>query len=141
MKKAIAIILILFTLLTLFGCNQPADSGDTTTPSKSDITAGSEGEKGDQSLIPPTGTFKLTIEDDRNLIIDKAEDRDSYYAPGTVIKLHSYPICDADLEMWVDGEFFCKQTDVTVNGQFMWEFTFVMPIDPATLTFKVGGGI
>ena len=74
MKKAIAIILILFTLLTLFGCNQPAESSDATTPPKSDITAGSEGEKGDQSLIPPTGTFKLTLEDDRNLIIDKAED-------------------------------------------------------------------
>ena len=60
--------------------------------------------------IPPTGTFKLNIIDNNSFIYDKPEEQYSYFAPGTIIKLHTYPIMDVDLMMYVNGEFHSKQT-------------------------------
>ena len=48
---------------------------------------------------------------------------------------------DADLVMYVDGEFYSKQKDIETDGGYIWEYTFTMPIDEATLEFKAEGGI
>ena len=63
------------------------------------------------------------------------------FTPFTEIKLHSYPIMDADLVMYVDGEFYSKQTSIETDKGYIWEYTFTMPIDEATLEFKAEGGI
>jgi hypothetical protein len=89
--------------------------------------------------IPPTGQFKLTIIDEHGYIYDKPEQQ--YFTPFTEIKLHSYPIMDADLVMYVDGEFYSKQKDIETDDGYIWEYTFTMPIDEATLEFKVEGGM
>ena len=57
-------------------------------------------------FIPPTGLFKLTIIDENDYIYDKPEQQ--YFTPFTEIKLHSYPIMDADLVMYVDGGVLFK---------------------------------
>ena len=90
-------------------------------------------------LVPPTGQFKLTIIDEHDYIYDKPEQQ--YFTPFTEIKLHSYPIMDADLVMYVDGEFYSKQKDIETDKGYIWEYTFTMPIDEATLEFKAEGGI
>ena len=90
-------------------------------------------------FIPPTGLFKLTIIDEHDYIYDKPEQQ--YFTPFTEIKLHSYPIMDADLVMYVDGEFYSKQKDIETDDGYIWEYTFTMPIDEATLEFKAEGGI
>ena len=54
-------------------------------------------------FIPPTGLFKLTIIDEHDYIYDKPEQQ--RFTPFSEIKLHSYPIMDADLVMYVDGVF------------------------------------
>lgn len=59
----------------------------------------------------------------------------------TEIKLHSYPIMDADLVMYVNGEFYSKQKDIETDKGYIWEYTFTMPVDKATLEFKAEGGI
>ena len=87
-------------------------------------------------IIPPTGTFKLNIIDDNNFIYDKPEERYSYFAPGTIIKLHSYPIMDADLYMYVDGELYSKQTSIETYEGCVREYSFTMPIGEATLLFS-----
>ena len=92
----------------------------------------------DGERIPPTGQFKLTIIDEHDCIYDKPEQQ--YFTPFTEIKLHSYPIMDADLVMYVDGEFYSKQKDIETDDGYIWEYTFIMPIDEATLEFKVEGG-
>ena len=89
--------------------------------------------------IPPTGQFKLTIIDKHDYIYDKPEQQ--YFTPFTEIKLHSYPIMDADLYMYVDGEFYSKQTSIETDEGYIWEYTFTTPIDEATLEFKVEGGM
>ncbi|NLV28725.1 MAG: hypothetical protein GXY57_00980 [Erysipelotrichaceae bacterium] len=89
--------------------------------------------------IPPTGQFKLTIIDEHGYIYDKPEQQ--YFTPFTEIKLHSYPIMDADLVMYIDGEFYSKQTSIETDKGYIWEYTFKMPINEATLEFKVEGGI
>lgn len=93
----------------------------------------------DGENIVPTGQFKLTIIDEHDYIYDKPEQQ--YFTPFTEIKLHSYPIMDADLVMYVDGEFYSKQTSIETDNGYIWEYTFTMPIDKATLEFKVEGGI
>jgi len=86
-------------------------------------------------------TYKLTIIDSNNFIYDKPKEQYSYFASGDEIKLHSYPIMDADLVMYVDGEFYSKQKDIETDDGYIWEYTFTMPIGEATLEFKVEGGI
>ena len=90
-------------------------------------------------FIPPTGLFKLTIIDEHDYIYDKPEQQ--RFTPFSEIKLHSYPIMDADLVMYVDGEFYSKQTSIETDKGYIWEYTFTMPIGEATLEFKVEGGI
>ena len=90
-------------------------------------------------FIPPTGQFKLTIIDEHDYIYDKPEQQ--RFTPFSEIKLHSYPIMDADLVMYVDGEFYSKQKDIETDDGYIWEYTFTMPIDKATLEFKVEGGM
>lgn len=90
-------------------------------------------------LVPPTGQFKLTIIDEHDYIYDKPEQQ--YFTPFTEIKLHSYPIMDADLVMYVNGEFYSKQKDIETDKGYIWEYTFTMPVDKATLEFKAEGGI
>ena len=90
-------------------------------------------------FIPPTGQFKLTIIDEHDYIYDKPEQQ--CFTPFTEIKLHSYPIMDADLVMYVNGEFYSKQKDIETDKGYIWEYTFTMPIDEATLEFKAEGGI
>ena len=90
-------------------------------------------------FIPPTGLFKLTIIDEHDYIYDKQKQQ--CFTPFTEIKLHSYPIMDADLVMYVDGEFYSKQTSIETDKGYIWEYTFTMPVDKATLEFKAEGGI
>ena len=90
-------------------------------------------------FIPPTRLFKLTIIDEHDYIYDKPEQQ--YFTPFTEIKLHSYPIMDADLVMYVDGEFYSKQKDIETDKGYIWEYTFTMAVDKATLEFKAEGGI
>ena len=90
-------------------------------------------------FIPPTGLFKLTIIDEHDYIYDKSEQQ--YFTPFTEIKLHSYPIMDADLVMYMNGEFYSKQKDIETDKGYIWEYTFTMPVDKATLEFKAEGGI
>lgn len=90
-------------------------------------------------FIPPTGLFKLTIIDEHDYIYDKPKQQ--RFTPFSEIKLHSYPIMDADLVMYVDGEFYSKQTSIETDKGYIWEYTFTMPIGEATLEFKVERGI
>lgn len=89
----------------------------------------------------PTGTFKLNIEDPNNYIYDKPNKENSYFYPGEIITLHSYPIMDADLAMYIDGEFYSIQTTILIDDNYIWEYTFEMKIQETTISFIVQGGI
>ncbi len=39
--------------------------------------------------------------------------------------------------MYVDGEFYSIQTSIETDKGYIWEYTFTMPINEATLEFKV----
>lgn len=80
-------------------------------------------------------TFKLNIIDNGNFIYDKPEEQYSRFAPGTVIKLHSRPIMDADLIMYADGEFHSKQTVIETDEGYIWEYSFTMPSREAKIEF------
>lgn len=88
--------------------------------------------------IEPTGTFKLTIIDNYNWIIDKPSERDSYFAPGAEIVLHCYIFYDVDLGMFANGEFICSQTNVEINNEDLWEFRYTMTDCDTILEFYTG---
>ena len=37
--------------------------------------------------------------------------------------------------------FYSKQTSIETDKGYIWEYTFTMPVDEATLEFKAEGGI
>ena len=88
----------------------------------------------------PVETYKVTILDPEDLITDKPEE--AYFAPGTLLTLHSGVICDADLVMYVNGEYYSHQSDmVNEDGDFIgWEYTFEMIPEDVVIEFRTEGG-
>ena len=84
--------------------------------------------------------FKIRVIDEDHQIYDNPFQTEDYLTPGTQITLHSYPIMDADLVMYVNGEFYSKQKDVEMDGQYVWEYRFTMIEKDVTLRFSIEGG-
>ena len=78
--------------------------------------------------------FKLTIIDEDNLIYDKPTE--TSYESDTKIVIHSRPIMDADLAMYINGEFHSIQNTIIVNDEYVWEYSFIMPERDTTIEFK-----
>lgn len=123
MKKIIMAILTVFGSLSLFSCSKE------------------EPESKHKDLPVPTGTFKVNVIDPHNYIYDKRPDAQSYYVPGTEIVLHSYPLTDVDLAMYVDGEFYSIQTSIEKDDGYIWEYRFTMIPKAITLEFEIQGGM
>lgn len=87
----------------------------------------------------PDGTYKLNIIDEHDFIINKPKEHDSYFNPNTEIVLYAYPIMDADLAMYVNGEFYSIQKSVLVGEKYLWEYHFIMPNSETLIEFKVQG--
>lgn len=88
----------------------------------------------------PGETYKVTILDPEDLITDKPDE--AYFAPGTLLQFHSGVICDADLVMYVNGEFYSRQSEmVTEDGDYIgWEYTFEMVPEDVVIEFRTEGG-
>lgn len=78
--------------------------------------------------------FKLTIIDEDNLIYDKPTETSC--ESDTKIVMHSRPIMDADLAMYINGEFHSIQNTIIVNDEYVWEYSFIMPERDTTIEFK-----
>ncbi|MBQ4266825.1 MAG: lipoprotein, partial [Clostridia bacterium] len=78
--------------------------------------------------------FKLTIIDEDNLIYDKIVETNC--ESETKIVLHSHPLIDADLAMYINGEFYSIQNSIIINDENVWEFSFVMQGRDTTIEFK-----
>jgi len=78
--------------------------------------------------------YKLTIIDEDNLIYDKPTETSC--ESDTKIVMHSRPIIDADLAMYINGEFHSIQNTIIVNDEYVWEYSFIMPERDTTIEFK-----
>ncbi len=78
--------------------------------------------------------FKLTIIDEDNLIYDKPTETSC--ESDTKIVMHSRPIMDADLAMYINGEFHSIQNTIIVNDETVWEYSFIMTERDTTIEFK-----
>ena len=92
---------------------------------------------GEATPPTPTGTLKLNIEDSNNYIYDKPDDNESYFYPGEIITLHSFPIMDADLSMYINDEFYSIQNCILIEEKFIWEYSFEMPNRESIVSFRV----
>ena len=91
----------------------------------------------EDNRLEPTGTFKLTIKDNDNYIYDKFSEENKLVVPGTEIVLHAYPIMDADLALYINGEYYCTQSYIKINDEYIWEYRFEMPPKDTIIEFKV----
>lgn len=67
---------------------------------------------------------------------------DEEYAPGTIVTLKTDILTDVDLELYINGEFVCSQTEVvSPDGSNYWEFQFTMRNEPVVIHFKTVDGI
>ena len=108
MKRIICILLSLIMIFLLVGCNQV----DTMVES-----------------------YQIKFIDENNLIYDLPENR--ICVPNTVFTFHAYPITDADLAMYVNGEKKCIQTNIETDDGYIWEYTFKMISEPVEIEFKI----
>lgn len=67
---------------------------------------------------------------------------DAQYTPGTIVKLQTDILTDVDLELYVNGKYICKQTELSSSdGTDYWVFYFTMPDENAVIHFKTVDGI
>lgn len=84
--------------------------------------------------------YILTIVDEYDGFFDKPTEE--YFTAGTVITLRCYPIMDADLVMYINGERYGIQKAVRGDdGEYVWEYSFIMPAKNVTVTFQTSGGM
>lgn len=57
------------------------------------------------------------------------------YFPGQTVTLKTDILCDADLHLYVNGEFVCSQTTVDTEDGYIWEFYFTMPAENVVIDF------
>lgn len=132
MKKYLFVFLI---LLLLTGCNFQNSHSHTQCPECGKCIAedcdGAEEQKcsGHEHYI-----YKLTIIDEDSFIYDKPAETSC--ESDTKIVMHSRPIIDADLAMYINGEFHSIQNIIIVNDETVWEYSFIMPERDTTIEFK-----
>ena len=132
MKKYLLVFLI---LLLLTGCNAQNNHSHTQCLECGKCIAedcdGAEELKcsGHQHHI-----HKLTIIDEDNFIYDKPAETSC--ESDTKIVMHSQPLIDVDLAMYINGEFHSIQNTIIVNDEYVWEYSFVMPGRDTTIEFK-----
>lgn len=63
------------------------------------------------------------------------------YAAGTTVTVKTDILTDVDLELYVDGVFICKQTEVLTDETHHWEFSFIMPDHDVSIQLKTSDGM
>lgn len=81
---------------------------------------------------------KVTINDSSECIYDIPTEE--YFTPGTVLKFHSGIICDANLGMYVNGEFYAIQDAVDTGSGYIWEYTYEVGSEDVLIEFRIIGG-
>lgn len=135
--KKITLLLLFILSFTLFATSCGSTTGNIDSSSSSsandNIDSSSSGST-NTVLTPPTGTYKVTVEDPQNFVITMP--KCNYYAPGEKVTLYTDVLTDVDLEMYVNGIFACTQTSVRENDRYIWKYSFTMPNEAVTVTFK-----
>lgn len=61
------------------------------------------------------------------------------YTAGTTLEIYSHPLMDADLAMYVNGEFHQIQDTIKVDGEYRWRYSLVLPAEDIVIEFKTVG--
>lgn len=63
------------------------------------------------------------------------------YPSGYEVRIVTNIIMDADLHLYINGEFACTYTPERINDTQYWVFSFIMPEENVTIELKVVGGM
>ncbi len=93
----------------------------------------------------PTGTFKLTIIDKNDVLINKPSLE--YFTPGTKFVFKTHIVYDANVCMYVNDELYSRN-GLNVGSSLKYriesapdylEFEFIMPVDNVVIKFTIEG--
>lgn len=92
-----------------------------------------------QPVAAEVFTVSYADSDTEELIIEPLM---ANYHEGAIVTIKTNILYDADLQLYVDGEFVCSQTAVKTGDAYThWEFYFQMPDHDVTIQLKVSGGM
>ena len=117
MKKMLAFLSAILPVLFLISCNLSSGTG------QGQFSSGSGQEQ-----------YALNIEDPQNFVIHTSHSKKC--APSEEVTVYTTILTDVDLEMYLNGEFYAKQTAETYRGESVWAYSFPMPAKDVTVTFK-----
>lgn len=118
MKKITALVLCFIFAMSLVSCS---NAPNLNPPNETDDKV----------------TYKLTVIDDHNLVYERPSGEK--FEAGTILKFHAYVVCDADLDMYANGNFVSRQDAVEGDDGYIWEYTFEMPSQDTVIEFKIAG--
>ena len=76
----------------------------------------------------------VTVTRGADFLID---DITGVYSAGIMLEFYAYPIMDADLAMYVNGEFYQTQDTVKIDGEYRWRYSLLLPYEDIDIEFKV----
>ena len=82
--------------------------------------------------------YRLTVVDPNGFVIEQLQ---ATYRAGERVTVKVTVLYDAGLNAYLDGVSLGSETPVSDNGEYHWEFYFVMPEHDAVLSFATYGGI
>lgn len=90
-------------------------------------------------LIEKYNGHKITIDDSQGFVIYTSHK--NYCAFSSEVTIYTDILLDVDLEMYINNEFHSKQSEGKLQNRNVWKYSFIMPANEVTVTFKTNGNI
>ena len=90
-------------------------------------------------LIEKYNGHKITIDDSQGFVIYTSHK--NYCAFSSEVIIYTDILLDVDLEMYINNEFHSKQSEGKLQNRNVWKYSFIMPANEVTVTFKTNGNI
>lgn len=90
-------------------------------------------------LIEQYNGYKINIDDSQGFVIYTSHK--NYCAFSSEVTIYTDVLLDVDLEMYINNEFHSKQSEGTLQNRNVWKYSFIMPANEVTVTFKTKGNI
>ena len=121
MKKAFLKLFTLLLLIGLFSCGV-------------DRLSKIENFSSDATLCE---SFSLTINDPNHFVIYASHDKKC--CSGEEVIIYTTSLCDGDLSMYLNDEYYSKQKDGTYKDDYVWKYSFIMPSYDVIVSFQTKG--
>lgn len=94
---------------------------------------------GDEEVTFDRNEYVVGVIDPNNFLIESLKIK---YLYGETFVIKTSILTDVDLDLYIDNEFYAKQTVIEQNGSYThWEYYVLMPGHDITISFQTSGGV